>query len=115
MKKSMYIVGVAFALTLSAFSPDENRVSGTYGVCSHSGMVELEIMPDGTYHYIDRSDQKAPVDVNGTWEARKNRVLLKDNENLRFHRKWHISSDGTIAKSRKGMAFYRLVNKDKCR
>lgn len=111
MKKGIYVLA---ALALFAFSRLPVDLTGTYGVCNTEGMVELRLNEDGTYHYLDRSNPNEPIDVEGKWEAVENRVRLVNDENLRFHDKWMISEDGSVAKSRKGMAFYRLVKKDRC-
>ena len=114
MKAGTIISGMITVIFLFSFQPSESTVDGIYGVCSDSGTVELQLNPDGTYHYMDRSDSKALVDVQGTWVANNKKIYLKNNDHLQFHRKWHISSDGNVAKSRKGMAFYRLVKKSNC-
>ena len=114
MKNGMYIIAVSALLMLQS-SRVADDLSGTYGVCSNAGLVELSLNEDGTYHYLDRSDPNRIVDVTGRWEAVKNHVHLAHSDNIRFHTNWTISENGSVAKSRKGMAFYRLIRKDHCR
>ncbi len=102
---------VSLAWTLTAFSPSaEYSFIGTYGVCaSDPAQIELRIMPDGTFTYQDFSNPDKKIDVQGKWEARKDVVVLQSPSTATpFHDKWKFTEEGTVAKSRKGMAFYRL-------
>lgn len=100
---------------LASFSSkSESDVSGVYGVCGvEVTIVELSLNADHTYSYIDRSNSLAPIELTGTWEEKGNHIELSSNSDHKFHNKWKISNDGTVAKSRKGMSFYRLGRIDK--
>ena len=91
-------------------------IAGTYGVCgTNQSTVELKLNADNTFHYIDNSNLKKKINVTGKWSMKKNRIALHgDNAEINFHNNWKIDNQGIAAMSRKGLAFYRLVNKNNC-
>lgn len=102
----------AFLLGLMSFTTATNAdVIGTYGVgADNPNTIELVLNADNTFTYKDFSDAQKPIDVQGNWEIKRDVIVLKNyTSNFSFHNKWKIKMDGKVAKSRKGMTFYRLV------
>ncbi|MFY0643646.1 MAG: hypothetical protein JXR19_04200 [Bacteroidia bacterium] len=105
-------IGVLLALFSFTFvSIPIDKVVGVYGVSdADPSHLELNIKQDYTFSYKDFSDPERAIDVKGTWVLKHRTVILSaDNNQYPFHYKWKIVKDGLAAKSRKGMAFYRLV------
>ncbi|MCB0734602.1 MAG: hypothetical protein H6608_12360 [Flavobacteriales bacterium] len=108
-----YIKSVLFlTLSFSLFSfklTDNRSVTGTYGVsASDPSGIELIIHDDHTFQYRDRSDANNPISASGTWSEKGNKIVLNDATQTNFHRIWTIEEDGSAARSRKGLSFYRL-------
>lgn len=106
---SFLFVGMVLFSVNAADKP--KNLCGTYGVCeSDPSHIELKLEADNTFHYKDLSNPGSSIQVSGTWVQKGNKVILKSNqEGPSFHRTWRISEDGTIAKSRNGLSFYRLA------
>lgn len=99
---------------LSAFTKGEKEsMKATYGVSeSDPAQIELKLNEDMSFSYQDLSVPSNSIEVKGNYELRKNKVLLLANDGQTdFHRKWKISKDHKVARSRKGMSFYTLRQK----
>lgn len=88
----------------------EQRIVGTYAVSEDDpSAIRLNLMEDHTYTYQDLSNPRKAIRVSGTWATENNRVRLHAlNSHYLYHSTWVISADGMVAKSRKGLSFYRL-------
>ena len=107
------------AITLSAFlfsalafkSVSEPDFIGTYGISkNHPVKFELKINADETFTYQDFSDPKNKIDARGTWELKKDKIILEDQAStFPYGSKWKIEKNGKAVKTRKGMEFIRLA------
>lgn len=88
----------------------ENNFIGTYGVSdSNPSQIKLTIHADHTFTYQDFSVADNKIEASGKWTLKGNKVVLTDhNANQSFHDTWTFDQDGQVAKSRKGLCFYRL-------
>ncbi len=96
---------------LSAFNyKDGQPILGSYGVSTNDpAQIKLTLKEDGSFTYQDLSNPKQKILVNGTYTQKGNKVILKSTENtVSFHHIWTIKQDGSTAKSRKGLCFYKL-------
>lgn len=103
-------------LLATAFTPNHpSNFIGTYGVSdADPAQIQLSIYADSSFYYQDFSVADNKIQVLGTWTLRGNTVLLQaSNTDVKFHKAWTITDNGKVAKSRKGMCFYRLCKKDK--
>lgn len=112
MKKTIQLLAICFTLVLmSSFSgkPATDFI-GTYGVSpSDPSHIKLTINSDHTFSYQDFSVSDKKIMVKGNWRLRGSKVILKEeNSTQRFHRVWTFLENGQVAKSRKGLCFYRL-------
>lgn len=102
-------------LILSSFS-NNNSTSfiGTYGVSdSDPSQIKLNINANHTYTYQDFSNPNHKIDVSGTWELKgKKVVLIEPSQAVSFHSVWTFVENGNVAKSHKGLCFYRLCKID---
>jgi hypothetical protein len=117
---------ILFCITLltcnAAFSTGPERmtqkIAGTYGVCSCGGtgsQVQLTINADNTFRYTDPSDQGKPVEVRGTWEMKRNYVILHVSGDRQLsHNKWKLDRKYPCIRSFDGTVFYRLCNVTEC-
>ncbi|MBL0341264.1 MAG: hypothetical protein IPP71_10205 [Bacteroidetes bacterium] len=87
---------------------------GTYGVCaSDPSQIKLTINQDHTFYYQDLSIKDQQIIVEGNWTLDGKKVVLDDNNSTnKFHNVWTFAGNGQVAKSRKGLAFYRLTKLD---
>lgn len=98
-------------MLLSSFTQkNPNAFIGTYGVsASDPSQITLTIHTDNTFYYQDFSVPDKKIVVKGYWTLKGNKILLKDSKsNDKYHNVWTISGNGQIARSRKGLSFYRL-------
>ena len=103
-------------LLVSSFTPNNpSNFIGTYGVSdADPSLIQLSIYADSSFYYQDFSVADKKIQINGTWTLRGNTVLLQtSNKDIKFHKTWTITDNGKVAKSRKGMCFYRLCKKEK--
>ncbi|MCC7298661.1 MAG: hypothetical protein IT244_10045 [Bacteroidia bacterium] len=98
----------SFAL-LSAFSKHTaNNFIGTFSSsASDPAQIKLTLNADFSYQYQDYSDTKNKINSSGTYALKGNKVVL-ENLGSAFHTVWTFDKNGTAAKSRKGLSFYRL-------
>tara|TARA_R110002050_G_scaffold149463_1_gene276064 strand:+ start:112117 stop:112464 length:348 start_codon:yes stop_codon:yes gene_type:complete len=87
-----------------------SNIIGSYGVSTNDpSVIEMVIKEDHTFIYKDFSNPNSRINISGSWELVKGQeVLLTSNFKGKFHNKWKFSTDGNVAKSRRGMTFYTL-------
>ncbi|MFY0674849.1 MAG: hypothetical protein JXQ87_15730 [Bacteroidia bacterium] len=67
-------------------------------------------MDDATFSYKDQL-----MNTTGTWKQLGSKVILEPaHETKNFRDIWRLESDNRAIKSRKGISFYRLLNKRLC-
>ncbi len=109
---SLVLVGLAI-FAFSAIEPVD--VAGKYGVNEGDSKVELNLLKDGSFTYVDKSDSQNEIAVKGNWKLEKNTISLSGFEATKdIHTKWKIDEDGKAIKSRKGLTYYRLASKANC-
>lgn len=112
MKKNFKTLTLLATIALMSSFTKKNvdQFIGTYGVCeSDPSQIKLTINADHTFYYQDFSVSDKKIVSQGNWTIRGKKIVLKDNNsNTKFHNVWSIDKTGLIAKSRKGMTFYRL-------
>lgn len=97
---------------LSAFTePAQPHFVGSYGVCATDpAQIKLCIKADQTYTYQDLSVPGKAVKVSGRWTMRGKKIHLEDSTSqYGFHSVWSFDEAGKVARSRKGLLYYRLV------
>ena len=110
-----YCCFLVLSLVLSSFSQYTfKEPHGTFGVSlSDHSQIQLIIQPDHSFYFQDYSDAKNKIMVTGCWKINhKKVVLIASNSTIKFHNIWTFESNGQIAKSRKGLCFYRLCKLD---
>lgn len=98
-------------ILLSSFTDkNANEFIGTFGVsASDPAQIKLTINSDHTFYYQDFSISQNKIEVKGDWTSKGNKVTLKSNDpRVKFHDVWSITNNGQVAKSHKGLSFYRL-------
>ncbi len=112
MKKSIYFLASMMAIIFLSSFDDNNSAAflGTYGVSeSDPSQIKLTINSDNTFYYQDFSVPEKKLVIEGNWTSKGSKIFLKDsNANNTFHNVWTIIDNGQVAKSHKGMAYYRL-------
>lgn len=108
MNTFIKLVAVLMTFSLMSFSGSETPFIGTYGV-SGSNHIKLIINADHTFYYQDFSNPNEQIAVHGNWTTNGKKVELVSNDSTqKFHDTWTFENDEQVAKSHKGMAFYRL-------
>ncbi|MBK7880518.1 MAG: hypothetical protein WBP33_11345 [Saprospiraceae bacterium] len=100
---------------LSSFTEkNTNEFIGTYGVSgSDPSQIKLTLHSDNTFFYQDLSNTDKKIVIKGNWTSKGKKVFLKDNSSdKKFHNVWTFLENGHVAKSRKGLTFYRLCKID---
>lgn len=117
MKKlsTLFLFAISI-ITWSFINVANENIAGTYGVCSTKNItVELKLNKDNSFEYINNSNPKKLIHVNGKWSVKKNKIMLHDySPELKIHNKWKLDKQGIAVSARNGLAFYRLVNKNNC-
>lgn len=111
IKTLTILLSTLVALVLFSFvSEPRLPFIGTYGVGdSDPSQIRLTLNEDHSYAYCDFSDPTKKINVNGTWMQKGKTVVLSiPASGYAFHNKWTFDEKGRIAKSRKGLSFYRL-------
>lgn len=112
MTKSIKLSVFFLAITiLSSFtSIRSHEVAGIYGTSdADPSQIKLTLNFDNTFQYQDFSNPEKKIISEGKWTSKGNQVHLHPvNVDQHFHSEWKISEDGQVAKSRKGLSFYRL-------
>jgi len=100
---------------LSSFADNSyEEYFGTYGVsATDQSQIKLTINADHTFYYQDFSNPNKKIIAVGKWTLKGKKVVLTDTDsNKNFHNVWSFVKQGQIAKSRKGLTFYRLYKID---
>ena len=102
-----------FLLIVTSFAfrtSSDKGVKLSYGVSENNPSgIALHLAKDYSFTYKDLSDPEQPIHVSGTYTLVNDKVALTANETtIKFHDQWKLSEDRKIAKSRKGLAFYKL-------
>lgn len=94
---------------LSSFTTT-NTFTGTYGVsAADPSQIKLSINADNTFTYQDLSAPGKAVNVKGSWTMKGKQVVLRsDDATAKFHRVWSFDEAGKVARSRRGLCWYRL-------
>lgn len=112
MKKTIQLLAICFTLILMSSFSDKNATGfiGTYGVsASDPSQIKLIINSDHTFYYQDFSVSDKKIRAKGNWTLKGSKLILKEeNSKQRFHTVWTFLENGQVAKSRKGLCFYRL-------
>lgn len=101
---------VPFILMSSFSEKNIDEFIGTYSVSpSDPSKIKLTINRDHTFYYQDFSIPDKKIMVNGNWTLKRNKVVLENNDSkIKFHNVWTFAEKGQVAKSHKGLTFYRL-------
>lgn len=101
---------MAIILLSSFTNKNSNEYIGVYAVsASNPSQIKLTINSDNTFHYQDFSVSENKIDVNGQWKLKGKKVILtSNNKNIQFHNVWTFTENGKVAKSRKGLCYYRI-------
>ena len=100
---------------MSSFSDKTSgEFIGTYGVSpSDPAQIKLTINSDHTFYYQDFSVGDKKIVVEGNWSLKGGKVVLNDKDSgKKFHNVWSFVENGQVAKSRRGITFYRLCKID---
>lgn len=113
MKRSLNILTIlAFTIFLSSFTgKPADQFVGTYGVSSSDpSQIKLILHSDQTFYYQDFSISDRKIIARGSWTSEGKKVVLKDiDSDQQFHDVWTFENNGQVAKSRRGLTFYRLA------
>ncbi|HSF89693.1 MAG TPA: hypothetical protein VLA46_09765 [Saprospiraceae bacterium] len=116
MIKATKILTVVMAVILMSSFTNKNASEfiGTYSVSeTDPAHITLTINADQTFTYQDFSSPENKIDVRGNWTLKGQKVILQDNTSrMKFHDVWSFDNHGQVAKSRKGLSFYRLCKMD---
>ncbi|KAB1065550.1 copper resistance protein NlpE [Salibacter halophilus] len=105
-----FLVAIHFSFNIGS----EKDVSGTYGGCCVESKVVLVLNEDQTFEYRDHSDVNNKITTSGSWALDGNVIQLSNYDApQKIHHKWRVEKNGKAIKSRKGLAFYRLVKECK--
>lgn len=112
MRKTIQLITMlAIIFVMSSFTPTKTEAHiGTFGVSpSNPAQITLIINPDHTFYYQDFSVPDKKIVVNGSWTMRGKKVILQGDSTIyTFHHIWTFTENGQVAKSRKGLCYYRL-------
>lgn len=116
MKKSIKVLAlISVVMIMSSFVKNTDQFIGTYSVAAADlSQIKLTINADHTFYYQDLSVANKKIVVNGNWITKGNKIILKNNDLEKdFHHVWTFDKNGQVAKSRKGLTFYRLCKIEK--
>ncbi len=112
MTKTIKTLTVLVTIILMSSFKDKNadEFIGTYGVCSSDpSQIKLTINSDHTFYYQDLSVPDKKIVIKGNWTLKGKKVVLKDdNSKKKFHNVWTFVENGQVARSRRGLTYYRL-------
>jgi hypothetical protein len=111
IKSIKFLTTLMTMILLSSFTyENHDEITRTCGVSvSDPSQIKLTINPDHTFYYQDFSISDNRIIIRGQWTLSGNKVRLKDHKSSKkFHKVWVITKNGQVAKSRKGITFYRL-------
>lgn len=106
-KISLFLISVVFISFQTDLSPN---FIGKYAVSDDNpSQLELILNADQTFSFQDYSDSDNKISVQGNWRQKGSGIILTGNKRgVVFHNVWKFEQNGQVAKSRKGMTFYRL-------
>lgn len=111
IKATKILTALVTILLMSSFTnKNASEFIGTYGVSeTDPARITLTINTDQTFSYEDLSVPDKKIVVKGNWTLKGQKVILHDHSTgIKFHDVWSFEENGQIAKSRKGLSFYRL-------
>ncbi len=100
---------VAFLSIRAASEPEQLIVFGNYGGDGTTG-PSIALNSDYTFHYVDNTSPKKPININGKWEIADHQVHLIDVNDKSVMTELQIVREGSCLKARKGLAFYTLCH-----
>jgi hypothetical protein len=116
MTKAVQILAVFMTIIVMSSFTDKNahKFIGTYSVsASDHAQIKLTINADHTFYYQDFSVSDKKIILKGNWTLKGKKVVLKNvDSQTKFHNVWSFVENGQVAKSRKGLSFYRLCKTD---
>ncbi len=124
MKTSYVFATVSLSLMLLSFTPPGSPSApalrtGTYGVCgcetptATGPNISLALNNDQSFHYVNGTDRDELVDVTGSWEIKKDKVILRTSSNEEFAT-WSVDKNTSCLRTRKGLLFSRLCHLEAC-
>ena len=111
IKANKILTALMTIIVLSSFTnKNPGEFIGTYSVSeTDPAQITLTIHADHTFTYQDYSASENKIDAKGHWTLKGQKVILQDNStDVKFHDEWSFDEKGQVAKSRKGLSFYRL-------
>lgn len=109
---SIFFGAVFFAFAASASGSPPPVV---YGVCNCQSkekttpLIELSLLNDGTFSYIDNSNSTSKVKLSGTYSVKGSKLYLVSSDgNKSFHSQWKYNKERTCIKSRYKFNFRRV-------
>lgn len=105
------LIALITIVFLSSFTTKNSTVYiGTYGVSdSDPSQIKLSIYSDQTFTYQDFSIPDKKINVKGNWTQKGAKLILSANHfGHKFHKVWSFTKNGQVARSRRGITFYRL-------
>ncbi len=116
IKATKLLTALMTIILLSSFTTkNANDFIGTYGVsASDPAQITLTIHADHTFSYQDFSTPDQKITVKGNWTLKGQKVILQDTNSAdtKFYNVWSFVENGQVAKSRRGLSFYRLCRID---
>ena len=124
--KTRYVLStLSLSLMLVSFTPPTPPSApslriGTYGVCGCGTTtatgpdISLALNNDQSFHYVNGTDRNELVDVTGSWEIKKDKVILRTASNEEFAT-WTVDKNTSCLRTRKGLLFTRLCHLEACR
>lgn len=111
IKANKILTALMTIIVLSSFTnKNPGEFIGTYSVSeTDPSHITLTLNADHTFSYQDFSASDKKIAVEGNWTMKGQKVILQDNSTgMKFHDVWSFDEMGQVAKSRKGLSFYRL-------
>ena len=107
--KFTFILSFTFLLSsMTVGGKEKVSAAGCYGDCTTENQkTKLILKEDNTFHYIDNSYSKSPVDIHGKWEQKGNTIVLETSDkNPGLRKKWKLKRNGMCLSSRKAALFF---------
>jgi len=125
MKTRYVLATLSLGLMLVSFTPPGSPSApslriGTYGVCGCGTTtatgpdISLALNNDQSFHYVNGTDRDELIDVTGSWEIKKDKVILRTASNEEFAT-WTVDKSTSCLRTRKGFLFTRLCHLEACR
>lgn len=111
MRTLIKTISASVALIATSFAASAKYdFVGTYGVSKEDmSRVALTINDDHTFSFRDLSNPDRKIDVKGNWELKGHKVVFSNYTSpYGFHTKWKFKDDGKVARSRRGLNYYRI-------